>query len=443
MKRGAKRRIHLFSILVATCLLLPSWARAAESPAQRAFAEGVALFHEGRYLAARDTFEKARAAGMNTPVLYYDLGATNFKLGAFDAARQNFLRIIEDPAYGQYARYNLGLIARREQRLSRARARFAQVVAHATDPALRKLAERQLNELGPASPSGPRGVGFLDLESGYDSNVILRRSASTVTPSHQGSALLGVLTGGAGLLQGTWNHGLQMTGTMFYRGYTAVSGYSQLLLTGGPKYRFPVGAWALETAGNVSYFRFGSATLETLLALQVHASHRIGRHGKVTLRGGVAGVRGGSTYSYLSGHTYFAGITGQWRLDSVTLSTGYSHHVDRRDDLRIGTQFFSVSPVADRIFGSVGWRFAKGWKAEIHGSYEHARYRTPDVYTQGGVLVTTRRIDNLASFRVSVSRNFTETLSVELSAEHDSDDSTLVRYGYAQNVYLLRLRYLF
>jgi len=424
-----------------SCLLLPAWASAADSAAQRAFSTAVAWFGKGDYEKALAAFRKARAAGMNSPVLYYDLGAVNFRLGRLDAARRNFSRIVDDSRYGQYARYNLGLIAERRGHADEARHRFSQVAEHADDAALRKLARTQLERIGP--PRSPRAVGFLDLESGYDSNVILRRSASAVTPSGRGSALFGVLTGGAAVVQGSWRHGLQMNGSLFYRGYTAASGYNQLLLQGGPKYRFPVGDWELQTSAAVTYFRFGSATLETTLAALVHASHPVGANGKVTLEGGLSGVRGGTNYGYLGGHTYFVGAGGKWKAGPVTLSGGYSHHVDRRNDLYTGNQFFSVSPVSNDVYAALHWQVDSRWEVAVHAGYEHARYRDPDVYLQNGLLVTERRVDNRASFRASVTRDFSDTLSVELSGEHDDNRSTVARYAYSQNVYLLRLRYLF
>ena len=237
MKFGTKRKSCIISAFFLVCLFLSSNVLAAGNEAQAAFSSGVSLFQKGRYTEARAAFERALAKGLKTPVLFYDLGATEFKLGELRAAKGHFEQIAGDSHFGEYARYNLGLIAKKQGNISAARNHFSYVDRQATDPSLRRLARKQLSQLG-TEKKMTRAVGFLELESGYDSNVILRRLASTVTPSRQGSALYGILTGGAGVVQGTWSHGLQLAGSLFYRGFTAVGGYDQLLVQAGPKYRF-------------------------------------------------------------------------------------------------------------------------------------------------------------------------------------------------------------
>ncbi len=442
MECRAKRRSSIVQIFFLIGFFLSPCVLAATTAGQAAFSSGVSLFRQGRYANARAAFEKALAEGLRTPALFYDLGATEFKLGNLEAAKRNFKRISGDPRYGQYARYNLGLVARKQGDSAAARTYFSYVSRRASDPSLRELAHRQLKELGPVR-NVPKGVGFLELESGYDSNVILRRLASTVTPSQKGSALFGILTGGSGLLYGSWNHGLQWTGSVFYRGYTAVGGYDQLLFQTGPKYRFPWGGWQWETAAELSYFRFGGATLETTAGVRAKASHSLGSNGTLSFDGGVSKANGGSNYAYLGGHAYFAGLKGEWALGSTTFSVAYDHRVERRNGLQTGTQYFDVSPTSDRLVGAFDWAFAKHWSAGIRADYTHSRYQNPDVYTQNATLVTVQRVDDYSSLGLSVKRDLSKALYLELSAEHDNNSSTVARYTYAQNVYLLRLSYLF
>lgn len=446
MAQCPKRRNSIINsfipaLALAILAVCPHRAFAAGNDADAAFSSGVTLFRQGRYAAARAAFERARAEGLHSPVLFYDLGAIEFKLGNLDSARENFSRIVDDPGYGQYARYNLGLIALRTGDRDNARELFSTVARTANDPSLRVLAQRQLQRIPAAKPV--QAVGFLDVESGYDSNVVLRRTATAVTPSQRGSATFGMLAGGAGVVNGTWNHGLQMTGSVYYRGYTAVSGYDQILLQGGPRYRFSAGAWKLETAADLSYFRFGSSTLETQLVLRARATHALGGTGKLMLDGGVAGVRGGTNYGYLGGHYYYLGARGEWNIDAATFSLGYRHEIDSRNDLHTGTQFFSVSPTADTLSASLKWKFDVRWRAKILAAYARSRYHDPDVFTQNTALVTVRRVDEFDRLGVSLRRNFSPDLSLELSAERDDNRSTVSRYSYVQNLYLLRLSYLF
>ena len=215
------------------------------------------------------------------------------------------------------------------------------------------------------------------------------------------------------------------------------------MVQAGPKYRFGWGAWRWETSARLSYFRFGGATLETMAGLYARTSHALGAKGTISFHGGIARANGGSQYGYLSGDVYSLGTKGQWKFNSMIFSVDYEHRMERRNDLQTGSQYFSVSPTSDEVSGSFKWAFAQHWRAGIHASYTHSRYRNPDVFTQNTTLVTVQRVDDYSSVGLSLKRDLSEALSLELSAEHDRNSSTVTRYSYAQNVYLLRISYLF
>lgn len=430
-------------LFVVGLLLVPSAAAAySMTAAHDAFHRGIRSFKAGDYAAALLDFEKAKAAGMKQPALFYDLGSTYFKLDRLAEAKSSYSHILNDARYGQYAQYNLGLIAKRQGHFQQARNYFSRVVNEAPDASLRRLAHEQMIQLHRRIRE-PHLIGFLNIEGGYDSNVLLKQSVSTVTPSGQGSPLLGVLTGGSDLIRGSWNHGLQMTGSFFYRGFSSVSGYNRLFVQAGPKYRFPEGAWNLTASGTAAYFRFGSATLESMATVAFRATRRIATHTNLTLHGSLSKIAGGSQYSYLTGQDYALGVTAHWRFKKLTIAAGYAYQSDNRRNLSAGNQFFNVSPISNQLYGSLHWHFSPHWTASLTGRYEHARYQSPDILVQNGGPISTLRVDNDSDFVFSVKRQLTTALSVGLSAEHENNRSTVRRYSYTENLYILRLGYLF
>ena len=142
---------------------------------------GIAAFRAGDYAAALQSFLDARAAGLDTPGLRYNLGATYYRLQRYPEAEREFQALVPDPKWAAVARYNLGLTAQRAGRAQQAMEYFEQART-TTDPNLRALAATAFERLRGAPPS-PQTSAVISLAGGYDSNVTLSPDASTVANS--------------------------------------------------------------------------------------------------------------------------------------------------------------------------------------------------------------------------------------------------------------------
>ena len=108
------------------------------------FDQGIAAFQAGDYGSALRSFLEAQRAGLDTPGLHYNLGATYYRLQRYSEAEREFQGLARSPAWTALASYNLGLIAQRMGRLELAKEHFAQALRTATDHKLRMLAGRGL-----------------------------------------------------------------------------------------------------------------------------------------------------------------------------------------------------------------------------------------------------------------------------------------------------------
>ena len=79
-------------------------ATAATSNAETTMHEGIDEFRSGAFARALEKFLQARAAGLDTPVLRYNLGATYYKLGQDDQAAAQFESLLADPKFSDFAR---------------------------------------------------------------------------------------------------------------------------------------------------------------------------------------------------------------------------------------------------------------------------------------------------------------------------------------------------
>jgi tetratricopeptide (TPR) repeat protein len=86
----------------------------------------------------------APRSGQQAASLHYNLGATYFRLGRYDAAYGQFRRISADPELGMMARYNLGLVEARRGNTFEAETHFRGVHALAKSVALRNCAAARL-----------------------------------------------------------------------------------------------------------------------------------------------------------------------------------------------------------------------------------------------------------------------------------------------------------
>jgi len=110
----------------------------------------IEAFEAGDYDTALRGFEQARAQGVDTAFLDFNLGVTYYRLQRLDEAQVTFERITEDPKLGGLASYNLGLVMRAQGKLALARHWFEQTARIASEPKLRALARTARRRLGEA-----------------------------------------------------------------------------------------------------------------------------------------------------------------------------------------------------------------------------------------------------------------------------------------------------
>src|SRR5712691_3800809 len=183
-RRSKLRRVRAFirisrlvvPVSLVLCVVTAQSARAA-TPGAQAFEQGIQAFRAGNYQGALQSFLDARQAGLDTPGLRYDLGATYYRLGRYAEADLEFQALARDPGWAPLAHYNLGLTAQRMGRERQATEHFEQARRATTDPNLRALAATALERLGRAP--APRTSAVISLAGGYDSNVTLSQDAAT------------------------------------------------------------------------------------------------------------------------------------------------------------------------------------------------------------------------------------------------------------------------
>jgi tetratricopeptide (TPR) repeat protein len=138
-------------ILLAFAACLGS-GRAAAQTAADFMAEGNQLVRSGVYRTALVRYREAAAAGLDTPLLHYNIGVVHYELGNFAESADEFALAAAEPTLGALASYNRGLALRAAGDSSSARAAFQAAAETADDRDLRRLAESAAAEPVAAAP---------------------------------------------------------------------------------------------------------------------------------------------------------------------------------------------------------------------------------------------------------------------------------------------------
>ena len=182
-------------------LMITSLSGAGEAAAQTAaelLAEGNSLVRSGVYRTALLRYREAAAAGLDTPLLHYNLGVVHYELGNFADAALEFGLATAEPALAALASYNRGLALRAAGDAAAAKTAFNAAAASADDRDLRRLAEDAAAPrpvAGPQPTRAARGfernaaatnerIGELELTAaarlGHDDNVYRTPSSAYV-----------------------------------------------------------------------------------------------------------------------------------------------------------------------------------------------------------------------------------------------------------------------
>jgi len=172
----------LISLMFAASL---GAGEAAAQTAAELMAEGNHLARTGVYRTAMLRYREAAAAGLDSPLLHYNLAVVHYELGDFAAAADEFARAATEPALAALASYNRGLALRAAGNAAAANEAFLAAAESADDRHLRRLAESAAGERTAAepppssstrrSPEPAASVGGLELAAaarlGQDDNV--------------------------------------------------------------------------------------------------------------------------------------------------------------------------------------------------------------------------------------------------------------------------------
>lgn len=106
-----RRRIRAALVLLSALLVLAPVQPSVAQSANASFADGNRLFRDDLYWAALLRYRQAADAGMDTPLLHYNMGVAHYRAEQHIRARAALLKAAQSPDLRVLSHYNLGLNA--------------------------------------------------------------------------------------------------------------------------------------------------------------------------------------------------------------------------------------------------------------------------------------------------------------------------------------------
>ena len=421
--------LRIFGVVtVSLFLCIASGQPAVAAQGARAFDQGIAAFQAGNYDAALQAFLEAQRAGLDTPGLRYNLGATYYRLRRYPEAEREFQALGRDSAWRALATYNLGLIAQRTGRVELAKEHFGQALRTAADRNLRGLAATALGRLESATPT--RGFAVVSLAFGYDSNATLTPDAATAGTSHQGDLFAESLAAGSYRLGGNAANRVDAQAGFILRRYQDLRQFDQASLRLGLSQETISGRWQASIAGLFDATYFGGDPFQRAAVIEAVVRRRFDSGGDLRGRYEYQQITGGAGYEYLDGWQQQLTVDSGFALASSVVRIGYQLELNDRRDLQQGADFLSYSPTRQSVFAGVVLPNIAGWSAEARGEYRFSRYDDPYVLN-GGTLEITRE-DRRLGFEARANRRLTGPWRVFIGYSSYRNDSTIDTYDYSR-----------
>lgn len=424
------RLSRLATFFIALMVLAPA-SMAREPAGNRNFEAGVEAFIEGDLTRARAYFERARAGGLNTPSLLYNMGVVYFRLGQHDSAEAVFLELLDTPD-ASLARYNLGLVKRASGQDWAARQWFEQAAGPESPEKLRALALRQLDEPIATGFQAFAGEGYLAATLGYDNNIA---GTPDDASSNQAGALVDLFAAGKVFIGAG---GLSLQSVAFSRQYHPNTDFDNRYLSTGASWLEDTGAGELTSTVTLAASWFDGDTLERevrLAALYRPDRCVFGNEGLLSdcsVSGSVSTIEGGSGFSAYDGDLLRLGASAQKAVGNLTLTGQYQLELNDRKDLTTLQEFFSLSPVRNLVWAEARSAVSGRLSLAARGDIRHSRYKDNHQLALGSEVVSERRTDNRLRGTLLAEYRLIDQWMVVAEWSLSENRSTIERYSYSR-----------
>ncbi len=409
-------------------VLLAMSPQAVAGAAEEFFDRGVKAFLSRDFKGAKQAFERARDAGMDSSALHYNYGSTLYKLERYAEAQAAFAVCARDPAWAALARYNMGLAALQQGKRAEAAEFFDQAWRHSDDIKLAALAQAMLERVDPMALWYPRGTFSFSL--GHDSNVLLSDSTQAVAAAGKADVFSELLVSTGARLGGRPG-APRWQAAIYDLRYADLHDFNITQILLGMHVPRRLGSWHSEAGGQGWYIMRDGSAFQQVVGLKAGtlrewASQR-------ALRFDLRYDRIESlddNFQFLDGQRLGVGAIATQPAAGGWVYYGVTYEQHDRKDLAVGGEFFSYSPSRAGFWAKGSWPWGGRWRLEPMVRSQFSRYADEDVRTSG---VVQTREDH--EWQAGLLARYRLTAAWQISGEYtySSSRSNFDEYSYTRH----------
>jgi tetratricopeptide (TPR) repeat protein len=434
----AASRGCIAALLVSIAFCSVACAAAPADSIQR----GVDAFNARQYERALQLFTAAYDAGIRTPTLHYNLGIVYLRLARYDESLEHLREVADDPTWGALAHYNMGLIAERRGQPSLALSHYRLASERADTPRVRQLVTVKLHALTRGTTREADDEvwrGIISAGSGVDDNVLLLGDDSLVPATNEEDYYVEARGAANRYLHGNFDNGWRLGLGAYYRAYNELDDFNFGAANVGLSYVRMLDTWHFQVGSKVELQFAGGEQFSTAGTLSSEATRML-RSWVLRVRDELSAIEGGSSFSFVSGWQNRTGVDLTHRSRNGRLRFGYELELNDRDDLTRGEEYFSYSPLRQKLFADARLELSAQFRVDARVEYRASRYADPNVQANAdGSLTTAKRDEDRVAGMLRLEYEFIPSWDVFSEFFYASNDSNLDRYTYDNSQLMIGL----
>jgi tetratricopeptide (TPR) repeat protein len=350
------------------------------------FTQGVRAFKDGDFSVATDFFQRARAAGVDTPALFYNLGASLYKLGKYIDAEQAFRLCASDPAWAPLAYYNIGLAAYQRGDHTLATDYFERAWRTTENEEVRALALTMLDRIDTTISNRTHGSIAFDL--GHNDNVLLTADDRVLGTTEEADGFADLLASATGQW-GTSPDAPYWNVSFYNINYARLSDNNTSELTLGAGQPVTFDAWHTDVRARYQYVLLRGHALEQIASVRVKGTRNLADGRALHVRAELSTIDTfDEDFNFLDGSRQEIDVSMNHRIGDGRIEWGTTFEHNNRRDLDTGIEFLSYSPIRYGLWVWGAWPAGGRWRLESTLRYRLSRYA--DHERRGGTTVDAR-----------------------------------------------------
>jgi hypothetical protein len=382
------------------------------------FAAATAAFEQGDYPQALGLFQQARAEGVDSAALNYNIGVCQYRIGDYTEAERTFRSLAERfPQLRALAEYNRGLALSALERTAEAATVFEGVRA-AGDERLAALAASALAELDrEAAAPAPAWFGYLNFGVGHDDNVALLDDLSLPAAVSASSALHELL--GYASHRFALRVPLRLDFSGYLVRYPDAAQFDQDAWNVDMAFEWSPGAWRLGVGPHLGLTTLDGDGFESSIGAGLRATRSLSSRLSFDLRYWYDDIESPTTrFDYMTGTRQRVRFALERRTPDGRGRVRVGYEIDLQDRAAP-----SVSPERGRIALNFARRVQERWSVEGLLAYRQSGYDE----------LAVPRDEQLVEIAAVVRRELSAAWLLNVEYRWADNDADVAQYSYTSN----------